>query len=266
MQVEGRGIKSIKVAGRILNVLVENAHPITLSEIAAAAGINASQAHTYLTSFRRFGLVEQDDNLGRYYIGPAAMRLAAGHLQSTPWQRRCLEAVSDLSLELGRMVSLVAWGSQGPTVIQIRDGGSNLNLSMRAGTVLSVTGTASGRIFGAFGTLPLIGDLIEEEIARSRVEPIGFGPINEEQYRATIEKIRKVGLAWAGGAPIPNVNAVCVPVFGPDREIRFSMSMIDFAELMPVGEETESVLRLRHVASEISDLARQEGEFDANVN
>jgi DNA-binding IclR family transcriptional regulator len=265
MQVEGRGIKSIKVAGRILNVMVENAHPITLSEIAVLAGVNASQAHTYLTSFRRFGLVEQDDNLGRYYIGPAAMRLAAGHLQSTPWRKCCLETVSDLSVEFGRMITLVAWGSQGPTVIQIRDGGSNLNLSMRAGTVLSITGTVSGRIFGAYGTSPLIEDLIKAEIERSHMEPMGLGPISEEQYRATIKKIRQVGLAWAGGVPIPNVNAVGVPVFGPDGQIRFSMSMIEFAELMPVGEESVSVLRLREVASQISELARQEGEFNANI-
>lgn len=257
MAVEGRGIKSISVAGRILRVMVEHARPIMLSEIAERADINASQAHTYLTSFRRAGLVEQDTELGRYCLGPAALKLAVGYLRSTDWQRMAMQAVTDLSIEFGVMVTLVAWGTEGPTVIQLREGESNMNLNMRVGTVLSVTGTASGRIFASYGKADVIQARLQAEIARSQADLPGISAISEAQFMATTDQIRSVGLAWAAGSPIPNVNAVCAPIFGPDGEIFFSMSLVEYAEKLPVGLGSPAVKKLSEVTSAISTIACQ---------
>lgn len=257
MAIGGRGIKSISVAGRILRVMVERGQPIMLSEIAEEAEINASQAHTYLTSFRRTGLVEQDTDLGRYSIGPTALQLAVGHLRSSVWQRQAMQAVGDLSAEFGVMALLIAWGTQGPTVVQIREGLSNMNLNMRIGTVLSVTGTASGRIFSAFGSSDVIQKSIDAELDQARGEHQGRGSDYATRFNEAIDQIRTSGVAWAAGSPIPNVNAVCVPIFGPEDSLFFSVSLVDFADRLPVEVESPAVSKLRTVAAEISTLARE---------
>ena len=70
-----RGIQSIEVGGRLLQVLVERGTPMMLRDLAAAGGMPAAKAHRYLVSFIRMGLAEQDTQTGRYDLGEFALRL-----------------------------------------------------------------------------------------------------------------------------------------------------------------------------------------------
>ena len=82
MGVESRGVQSVEVGGRLLEVLVQEAAPMMLRDLAARANLAAAQAHVYLTSFKKLGFVEQDRSSGHYRIGPFAMRLAMARLHS----------------------------------------------------------------------------------------------------------------------------------------------------------------------------------------
>ncbi|WP_367194776.1 helix-turn-helix domain-containing protein [Amorphus sp. 3PC139-8] len=80
MEKQPRGIQSIEVGGRLLNALVAHAQPMTLKDLAAAADMAPAQAHGYLASYRRTGLVEQESASGHYQLGPLATRLATARL------------------------------------------------------------------------------------------------------------------------------------------------------------------------------------------
>ena len=55
-----RGIGSIEVGGRILQILADAAQPVMLRDLAEAAKIAPGQAHAYLVSLRKLDLVEQE--------------------------------------------------------------------------------------------------------------------------------------------------------------------------------------------------------------
>ena len=58
MEVEGRGVQSIVVGGRLLKVMADAGRPLMLRDIAAGARITPAQAHAYLVSYRKLDLVE----------------------------------------------------------------------------------------------------------------------------------------------------------------------------------------------------------------
>jgi DNA-binding IclR family transcriptional regulator len=147
---DARGIQSIEVGGRILTALLDANAPMMLKDLASSAGLAPAQCHGYLTSYKNIGLVEQDAQTGYYRLGHFALRLGIGRIRSVPVLNAASKAINNLSEDLGFMVLMVVWGPHGPTVVQVSEGTSALTLNIRQGTLFSVTGTASGRVFGAF--------------------------------------------------------------------------------------------------------------------
>lgn len=113
--------------------------------------------------------------------------------------RLALEAVSDLSVRSGLNVALVVWGSFRPTVIQVQESGSQLNINTRLGTVYSLTGPASGRVFAAF----MPEGMIKEAIRNARKDEIGSNRVGRPKFlsRIEIEGIRANGYATIEDRP-----------------------------------------------------------------
>src|SRR5690606_930861 len=76
-----RSIQSVETGFPLLAALVESARPMTLRDLAAAAGMTSAKAHPYLVSFVRVGLVQQDPATGQYDLGPFALQMGLVSLQ-----------------------------------------------------------------------------------------------------------------------------------------------------------------------------------------
>ena len=72
-----RGIKSVEVAGQILDHLARAQTPVALRELAAAGRMSPGKVHRYLASFVASGLARQDPDTRQYALGPLAMRLGS---------------------------------------------------------------------------------------------------------------------------------------------------------------------------------------------
>src|SRR5437762_8666307 len=77
-----RGIKSVEVAGRILDHLARAQTPVALRELAAAGRMSPGKVHRYLASFVATGLARQDPDTRQYALGPLAMQLGLAALSS----------------------------------------------------------------------------------------------------------------------------------------------------------------------------------------
>ncbi|MET0186778.1 MAG: helix-turn-helix domain-containing protein, partial [Achromobacter sp.] len=76
-----RSIQSIEVGCTLLTALVEAATPLSLRDLAQAAGMTSAKAHPYLVSFIRVGLVQQDGVTGQYELGAFALQMGLVSLQ-----------------------------------------------------------------------------------------------------------------------------------------------------------------------------------------
>jgi DNA-binding IclR family transcriptional regulator len=215
-----QGIKSIEVGGRILNAIAEAGGPVSLTEIAAAAGLPNSNTRRYLISFARIGLVTQKDNNGRYGLGPLALRLGLAALGELDVVDVGGEVIADLSNALNLTVALIVWGDTGPTVVRFNQSRHNVAIHVRVGAVVPLLTSAAGRVFLSFLPQESTASHVARELSASDPRPAGTADwFDDRKRQRRIAEIVKNRFASVDGAVVPGLRAVAAPAFDSNNEI-----------------------------------------------
>jgi DNA-binding IclR family transcriptional regulator len=262
VKAEGRGINSVEVGGRLLTALANAGGAMMLRDLAVTAGIHPAQAHAYLASFRRVELVEQDPLTGRYRLGPFAMRLGMARIRSFPPLRMASDAAVSLSKELGMMVLVVVWEGHGPVVVQVQEGDESLNVNIHQGTCLSVTGSASGRVFAAFQPTDAVKARVTQEIggetAYVRVAK------DKRAFDAQLAAIRRAGHATTTDAPIPGMASISAPVRDSAGSVLLAMTIVGTSGALDTNPKGRHVEALKRVTGDLTrQLSRDTTDHDA---
>lgn len=210
-----RGIQSVEVGGRLLHALAHHGRPMALKDLAADAGMPAAKAHPYLVSFGHIGLVEQERDSGRYALGPLALQMGLISLQQADPVRIAAPLLPELAAHTRQTVALVVWGTRGPTIVLREASPSAVHVDMRHGTVFSIAGTASGRLFAAHLPVDVVRPVYEAERRAAPRADGGEQPAWPAwaQFQRELDDVRRHGLGRAEGAVIAGVSALSAPVF-----------------------------------------------------
>ncbi len=259
MTIRSRGVQSVEIAGRILEALMRAGRAAMLRDLAAGAAITPAQAHAYLVSLRKLGLVEQDGASGRYRLGPFALRLGLARLRGLDPLRMAAETIGQISDRLDLMVAITVWGDHGPTVVQVHEAATQVHANVRAGTLFSLTGTATGWVFAAFAAPALIEDMIAAELANPAHSQRVAAGMRLEDVRRMVARVREVGYATTAGAPVPGVSAISAPVFDHGGQIQLAVTAMGPSGLVDLSPESPQLAALRAYAGELSDQLGGEG-------
>jgi DNA-binding IclR family transcriptional regulator len=96
-------IQSVDRAIRVLGIL-QGAHRLSLSEIAARLGLPASTVHGILKTLRAHGMVLQDRDSSRYQLGPAVLKLGNVYLDTLELRSRTMIWSEELARRTGYAV------------------------------------------------------------------------------------------------------------------------------------------------------------------
>lgn len=195
-----RGIQSIEVGGTLLRALMAAEGQLPLKALAQAAGMPAAKAHAYLVSFCRLGLIEQALEGGPYGLGPLARELGLISLQQQDPVRLSSEQLEPLAQQLGMTVGLTVWGNLGPTVLRVAHPPAPVHIHLRHGSVLSVSGSASGQMLAADRPWAEVAPFWHEPGAAAR------------QAETLLRTVQARGWALSDESLAPGVAAVAVPV------------------------------------------------------
>jgi DNA-binding IclR family transcriptional regulator len=205
-----RGIQSIEVGGTLLKALAQHGRALPLKDLAAEAGMTPAKAHPYLVSFGKLGLIEQDAASGRYGLGPLAMQLGLISLQQLDPVALASDEIERLAGATGHTVAIAVWGTGGATIVRVARPASAVYVSMRHGTVMSLRGTASGLLFAAHLPREQVLPVLRAEAAGSGRAALGR---IDAALAATLEQVRRDGLARAPDILVPGISALALPVF-----------------------------------------------------
>ncbi len=229
-----RGIQSIEVGGQLLLALAHHGRPMALKDLAREAGMTPAKAHPYLVSFIKLGLVEQADGSGPYGLGPLAMQLGLISLQQYDPVRLATPVIEELALQLGHTVAIAVWGTHGPTIVRVAEGPTPVHISMRHGTVMSLGGTASGRLFATW-----------------RAEEAAL--LGEALPKAAITKaVRQAGLATSRDGVIAGVSAAAAPVFDASGRLVLALTAIGPSASFDTAPDSGLAQALRSAAGLLS--------------
>jgi DNA-binding IclR family transcriptional regulator len=211
---------------------------MALKELAQAAAMTPPKAHPYLVSFGKLGLIAQEAASGHYGLGPLALQLGLISLQQFDPVRLASAELPALAQTIGQTVAIVVWGGRGPTVVRIEEAPSPVHVNMRHGAVMSLRGTASGRLFAA-------------HLPRDQVLAAGEGTVFDRQFERELSLVRAIGISQAVDAAVPGISAVAAPVF-TGSGIALGLTAIGPTASFDVGPGGAAALALGRCAVELS--------------
>ncbi len=213
-----RGIQSLDNTGELLAALVAAARPLTLRDLAAAAGMPPAKAFPHLVSLLKIGLLSRDA-AGCFEAGPLALELGLISLQRLSPVREAEPEVVELAASTAMSVAMAVLGPLGPTVVRLEESPRPLHVSLRVGTVMSLVNTAIGRVFAAHVADDVRAGLLAQDHLRlagagETDVPVGKGasPALKETYAQRLAQIRAEGIDTALSRPVPGIDTLAAPV------------------------------------------------------
>jgi DNA-binding IclR family transcriptional regulator len=246
-----RGIQALDATGELLAALVAAGTPLSLRDLAAAAGMPSAKAFPHLVSLLKTGLLARDD-AGRYEAGPLSLELGLlGLARLSPVREADAELV-DLATGTGMSVALAVPGPLGPTVVRLEESPRPLHVSLRPGTVMSLVNTAIGRVFAAWLDDDVRAALLVQDALR--LAGVTHAPMPDEaaRYAERLATIRAQGLDTALDKPIPGISTVAAPVFDHTGSVCLVLALMGPSGNLDTTHEGSSAQRLKAAAERLS--------------
>lgn len=242
---ESRGIQSIEVGGQLLLALAHLGRPMPLKDLAREAGMNAAKAHPYLVSFGKLGLIQQDPATGYYGLGPLALQLGLISLQQVDPIRLATAELPRLAQATGHTVGVAIWGNRGPTFVRLEEGPTAVHVNMKHGTVVSVRGTASGRLFAAF--------LPREQVLVALAAESGQRTARlDAELQADLARIHAARFCSLVDGSVPGITAQAAPVFDGFGKMVLALTAIGPSATLSSSTKSDAARELIRAAGAIS--------------
>jgi DNA-binding IclR family transcriptional regulator len=248
MALDGNAVRSVDRAASLLLALGETPGTAGVTELARRLGLHKSTASRLLETLERRGLVEQDEQTGKYRLGLVVIRLAEraeGTLDLRALAQPELEKLAMLTRET---VGLgVIEREQLLTVAQV-DGPNLIAVGDWTGRATPLHCVASGKV--------LMASLAEREVVRivkrgliryTERTIVDLDPLLEE-----LARIRRRGYATAIGEYELGLNAVAAPVYDARGQVRAAVDIWGPTFRLTPRRMPELAAQVREAAAAIS--------------
>jgi DNA-binding IclR family transcriptional regulator len=230
-ETTNQGIKSVEVGARVLAALEHGRGPMSLSDVAAGAGVHPAKAHRYLVSLVRTGLAAQSVESGLYDLGPAARSLGVEALRRTDAVSVVSAYAMALRDETGHTINVAVWGDAGPELVRWDTGAHALPIVVRVGSVLPLLDSAVGQVFFAYLDAGTTADVL-----RTQQKDEATQRLTARELRELGETVRRDGFASTRNKMILGLSALAGPVFGADGALEAVIGLVMPTRLMTAAE------------------------------
>jgi IclR family pca regulon transcriptional regulator len=223
---------------------------MTLSEVAAAVGLNRATTRRFLLTLLDLGYVETDGKV--YRLTPKVMTLGYTYLASLPWWQLASPVAEELSRRLEESCSIgVLSGDQLIFVARVQ-GPRLLAIHLTPGRSVPVHVTAIGRVLLAERT----PEEIDRFLARTPLERLTPHTVTDpEALKAALREIREKGYAVIDQELEPGLRAIGVPVRDRSGRAVAAIGMSTHVQRRTLAElERDLLPHIRAGAERIRDL------------
>jgi DNA-binding IclR family transcriptional regulator len=208
--------------------------PQMLRDLAAAAQMPAAKAHRYLVSFMRMGLVDQQSETGLYDLGSFALELGLSAIARLEPVTLAAPVLAELSEEIGQTVALAVWANHGPTIVRWLGPNAPVSASMRVGSVMPLTRSATGQIFLSYLSTQTTAPLVKQELAQAQH---GVTPRTRKEVDDIIASTRLRGFSRTSEF-IPGIAGIAAPVFDHSGSLAMAIIALGYSKPFEASMDT----------------------------
>ena len=140
-----------------------------------------------------------------------ALNIGLAALSGLDVMRFAGEALVGLRDAIDETVLLAVWGNRGPVVVRWEEASRLVTTNVRAGSVMPLLNSSTGRVFAAFLPESQTRAMVAEETARA--------PALAKDFNAVLDETRERGLGRVDGDLLPGVAALSAPVFDHQNDL-----------------------------------------------
>jgi IclR family acetate operon transcriptional repressor len=248
MTLDGNAVRSVDRAAALLLALGESHGEAGVTELARRLGLHKSTASRLLATLEKRGLVEQDEETGKYRLGLVVIRLAER-------AERTLDLRSIAMAELERL----ARATHETTGIGVIDGDQLLTVAQADGPNLIAVADWTGRcvpLHSVAAGKVLLASLPEREVlrfVRRGLTRFTEHTITElEPLLEELARVRRRGYATAFGEFDQGLNAVAAPVHDARGSVIAAVDVWGPAFRVTPRRVPELVQQVREAAAAVS--------------
>ena len=239
-----RGLGSIDVGMRLLNVLAEAGQPMKLKDIAAAADMPAAKAHRYMASFLHCAMVSQEGRSGRYELGPFAVRLGVAALSRNNVIERASKNLAALRDDIRETCFVSCWSDRGPIIVKWEDSLRPVTVIVHVGSTMPLLKSATGRVYLAFLSPEKLLPVLERERAEAGM--------TNEQVGILASEIRAAGVARIEGAFQERIAGLSAPLVDPFGDMVGAVTAMGNQSAFGTSTGGQTAVRLKKFANKMS--------------
>jgi DNA-binding IclR family transcriptional regulator len=248
MTLDGNAVRSVDRAAALLLALGESHGEAGVTELARRLGLHKSTASRLLATLEKRGLVEQDDETGRYRLGLVVIRLAEKAERTLDLRAIAMPELDRLARATRETTGLgVADGDQFLTVAQA-DGPNLVAMGDWTGRGVPLHSVAAGKVLLAAMPEREILKLVRRGLDRFTERTITqLEPLLEE-----LARVRRRGYATAFGEFDPALNAVAAPVYDARGQVTAAVDVWGPSFRITPQRMPELVQQIRQSAAAVS--------------
>ena len=242
----GNAVRSVDRAAALLFALGDGNGEIGVIEIARRLGLHKSTVSRLLATLQLRGLVQQDQDTGKYRLGLAMVRLGGQAEKALDLRSIAMPEIKGVARAVKEMTTLGVL--EGDTVITIaRSDASGIGRDRQL-TNLPLHATAPGKV--------LLCNRPERELIRlSKLGLTSYTAntiVRADLLLEEIARVRRRGFATAFGEHEPLVNAVAMPVFDQRGSVVAALEVRAPANRIQPSRVPELIEKMRDAAAAIT--------------
>jgi IclR family transcriptional regulator, acetate operon repressor len=211
------GTQSIDRAARLLVQVLESDDPVSVGDLAQAAGLPKSTASRLLRALELQGLVQRDGARGSLRPGPVMFRFGRRVATGADLVALADDILDRLAETTGETINLAIPGLTGIEHLAQRESRHFLGSTNWVGRRIPYHCAANGKVFLAFGAARLPRGELERFTPQTITDP--------ERLEEELAQVRARGYASAFEELEPGLVAVAAPVYGADGDVLAAVSV-----------------------------------------
>ena len=243
--MENKIILSVDKAMRLIEILLEARHPLTLKEIAEKSGFPKSTVHGLLFTMLRHEMVRQYTD-GRYGLGIRLYECGCAVSESWDITTRVHPYLEKLAQQTGAGAFITFFDGRNVISFDRCTGSGGLQVIPEVGMRMSLHATAQGKLFLSLLPRSRVLSLLRED-GMTAYTPHTI--TDTESMMAELDAIRVRGYAIEHGEYRRGLMGAAAPIREHDGKIQYALGIVGLYRSV-TSEDFQSAIKMMLAAAE----------------
>lgn len=219
-------VQSVERTLDILEALAEAGRPVTLSDLSHQVNLHVSTVHRLLATLIERNYARQDDNTGRYLIGPRLLELSSGLPDQYDVRAEAHPVLEKLSAQIGETANLSVRSGDNLVYIDQVQSEKLVRMFTRVGSSAPLYCTGAGKLFLAYGPADNFEREFNRYLLENRLEPrTPHTLVRPPSLREELRRIKERGYSFDNEEMEEGVICVAAPIFDKAGQITAAISV-----------------------------------------